>query len=116
VRLFGNRAGKLAPRAQSIAPTPSPGDGPATEAERSAIVICGKPGCHLCDEAKPLVARLAAEYGLPVQTVNITDDDRLYAAYRFRIPVIRHAGVILDEGRVTEAALRSALRQLRGRR
>jgi hypothetical protein len=74
-------------------------------------VIYGKPGCCLCDEAKPLVQALGTEYGLPVHIVNILDDARLYAAYRYRIPVVRFSGFPLDEGRVSEATLRAGLQR-----
>jgi thiol-disulfide isomerase/thioredoxin len=85
---------------------------PASDLERAGIVLYGKPGCCLCDDAKPLVTAIGAEYGLPVYQIDILDNQQLYAAYRYRIPVVRYAGVVLDEGRVTEAALRAALRRL----
>lgn len=90
--------------------TTQPGVGdPASDLEYTAVVIYSKPGCHLCDEAKPLVQRLAAQFQLPVAVVNILEDEHLTAAYRFRIPVVRYAGTLLDEGRVTDAALRRTL-------
>lgn len=89
---------------------------PATPEEWSAIVLYGKPGCHLCDEAKPLVARVAAECNLPIQVVNILDNPELCSSYRYRIPVVRHAGEVLDEGRVTVARLRARAAQVAPRR
>jgi len=75
-------------------------------------VIYGKPGCCLCDDAKPLVSALAAEFGLQVSTANILDDAQLTAAYRFRIPVVCYQGVVLDEGRITAATLRASLQRV----
>jgi len=85
---------------------------PASDLERAGIVLYGKPGCCLCDDAKPLVTAIGAEYGLRVYQIDILDNQQFYAAYRYRIPVVRYAGIVLDEGRVTEAALRAALRRL----
>jgi hypothetical protein len=85
---------------------------PVSDLERVGIVLYGKPSCCLCDDAKPLVTAIGAEYGLPVYQTSILDNQQFYAAYRYRIPVIRYAGVVLDEGRVTAAALRSALQRL----
>jgi Glutaredoxin-like domain (DUF836) len=90
----------------------SQADDPASDLERAGIVLYGKPGCCLCDDAKPLVTAIGAEYGLPVYQTSILDNEQFYAAYRYRIPVVRYAGVVLDEGRVTEAALRAVLRRL----
>ncbi|HEV7213719.1 MAG TPA: glutaredoxin family protein [Chloroflexota bacterium] len=88
-------------------------DTAAVPLEEQAIVIYGKPGCCLCDDAKPLVLALAAEFGLAVQVCNILDDAALLRAYRYRIPVVCHRGAVLDEGRVTAAALRGGLQRVR---
>lgn len=88
-------------------------DDPYSDLEHSGLVLYSKPGCCLCDDAKPLLAALGAAYGLPVHSINILDDAQLYAAYRYRIPVVRYQGALLDEGRVTEAALRTGLQRLR---
>ena len=85
---------------------------PAADAADHGIVIYGKPGCCLCDDAKPLVGALAAEFGLRVRAANILDDAQLTAAYRFRIPVVAYQGVVLDEGRVTAVALRANLQHV----
>ena len=80
--------------------TPRPG-GP--------LVLYGKPECCLCDRAKSIVARLAAEYGLDLRQVSIAGDPELFARLRFRIPVVALDGQLLDEGNVTEFRLRRAL-------
>lgn len=85
----------------------------ASPLEDHAIVIYGKPGCCLCDDAKPLVMALALEFGLAVEVSNILDDVTLLRTYRYRIPVVQYQGVVLDEGRVTAAALRGGLQRLR---
>ena len=72
-------------------------------------------GCHLCDEARPIVASAAARNGLRVVEIDIDADDRLLAEYGLRIPVILGPdGQVLAEGPITEGrALRRALRPLR---
>ena len=89
---------------------------PASRSDRrdeQPIVLHGKPGCCLCDDAKPLVTALAEEFGLAVQVSNILDDATLLRDYRYRIPVVCYQGVVLDEGRVTAATLRDGLRRAR---
>ena len=91
----------------------------ASTIERSAadplereIVIYSKPGCCLCDDAKPLVAALAAEFGLQVHTANILDDAHLTATYRYRIPVVAYQDIVLDEGRITTNVMRKVLQNV----
>ena len=84
----------------------------AATLEEQAIVIYGKPGCCLCDDAKPLVTALAVEFGLPVHVINVLDDATLALAYRYRVPVVHYRGVVLDEGRVTATTLRDGLQRV----
>lgn len=46
--------------------------------------LYGRPGCHLCDEARVVLKRV----GEPFDEVDITADDELHARYLERIPVI----------------------------
>ena len=48
------------------------------------LVLLGKPGCHLCDDARAVLQRI----GAPFAEVDITSDDALHAAYLERIPVV----------------------------
>jgi hypothetical protein len=80
-----------------------------------AIMLYGKPGCCLCDDAKPLVMALAEEFGLAVEVSNILDDATLLRAYRYRIPVVCYQGVVLDEGRVSVATVRDGLQRIRAK-
>ncbi len=54
-----------------------------------AVTLYTKPGCHLCEAAEALLARLAAEVPLTVTAVNIAEDEALLARYGERIPVVR---------------------------
>ena len=76
-----------------------------------SLVLYGKPGCHLCDDARVVLERI----GAPFAEVDITSDDALHAAYLERIPVITLDGEERFEYFVDEAALRRLLDKV-GRR
>ena len=74
-----------------------------------SVTLIGKPGCHLCDEARTVVVAVCAERGVPWRELSILDDDELAAQHWERIPV-----VLVDEREVafwhiTADQLRSAL-------
>ena len=52
------------------------------------VTLYGKPGCHLCEEAREVVDRVRAERPFELEEVDITRDPSLEARYRERIPVI----------------------------
>ena len=69
------------------------------------LVLYGRPGCHLCDDARAVLERI----GEPFAEVDITTDDRLHAAYLERIPVVTLDGRELFDFHVDEPALRMLL-------
>ncbi|MFP3915659.1 MAG: glutaredoxin family protein [Actinomycetota bacterium] len=72
------------------------------------------PGCHLCEEAEPVVRRAAGRFGIEVETVDIGSDDDLVRLYAWRVPVVLGPdGDVLAEGMIRERPLRSALRRMR---
>lgn len=73
------------------------------------MTLVGKPGCHLCDEARLVVARVTEELGLSWDELNILEDPELRAAYWEQIPVTLIDGVQHDFWRVDESRLRAAL-------
>ena len=75
------------------------------------IVVYGKPGCHLCDDARAVLERV----GVAFEEIDITTDDALHAAYLERIPVVTIDGDEHFEFFVEEAALRALLSKV-GRR
>jgi len=75
------------------------------------IALYGKPGCHLCDDARAVLARAGAQF----QEIDITTDDALHAAYLERIPVVTIDGEERFAFFVDEAVL-SALLSKVGRR
>jgi len=71
-----------------------------------------KPGCHLCDMAREVVAEVCAALGEAFDEVDITagpDADRLMRAYGEEIPVTFVDGRQHDFWHVDEGRLRAAL-------
>ena len=52
------------------------------------VTLYGKPGCHLCEEARAVVDEVRARRPFELEEVDITRDPTLEATYRERIPVI----------------------------
>jgi glutaredoxin len=52
------------------------------------VVLYGKPGCHLCEDARALLDSLGARYPLDLREIDITSDPALFRQYDIRIPVI----------------------------
>jgi glutaredoxin len=77
----------------------------------SGLVLLGRPGCHLCDDARAVLERAGADF----TEVDITSDDALHATYLERIPVVVLDGVERFELFVDEAALRRLLGKVRHR-
>ena len=73
------------------------------------ITLIGKPGCHLCDDARVVVERVAADTGAGWQELSILEDDGLREQYAELIPVVLVDGEQHDFYRVDEARLRAAL-------
>jgi glutaredoxin len=70
------------------------------------LVLYGRPGCHLCDEARTVLERI----GHPFEEVDIETDDALLRRYLERIPVVALDGEELSDHFVDEPALRASLR------
>ena len=75
----------------------------------AAVTLYGRPGCHLCDEAREVLLRVRAEAPFELLEVDIDGDDELFKRYLERIPVVCLNGEELFEFEVDEAALRRRL-------
>jgi glutaredoxin len=73
------------------------------------VRLFGKPGCHLCDDAREVIARVCAEVGTSYDEVDITTDDVLQQQFGEQIPVTFVDGAQHDFWRVDERRLRAAL-------
>ena len=65
------------------------------------VTLIGKPGCHLCDEAREVVARVTAELGEDYEELSILDDPELRSRYWEQIPVTLVDGEQHDFWRVS---------------
>ncbi|MEO5875158.1 MAG: glutaredoxin family protein [Streptosporangiaceae bacterium] len=74
------------------------------------ITLLGRPGCHLCDEARVVIERVAGELGEPWEERDITLSEADLREYHDHIPVTLVDGKQIDFWRVDEDRLRSALR------
>ena len=73
------------------------------------VSLYGKPGCHLCEEARAVIERVCAELGTSYVEVDITTSTELMSAYGEQIPVTFVDGRQHDFWRVDETRLRAAL-------
>ncbi len=62
------------------------------------VLLYGRPGCHLCDEAREVLAAIAGNPpAFTVREVDIEKDDRLLEKYLERIPVVEAGGELVGE-------------------
>jgi hypothetical protein len=73
------------------------------------VLLLGRPGCHLCDDARVVVARVCADLGVGWAELDITADPDLLERYWEQIPVTLVDGEQHDFWRVDEQRLRAAL-------
>ena len=74
------------------------------------IVLYGRDGCHLCDDARAALQRVQAQVPFALTEVDIEGDDALHARYLERIPVVALDGEELFDYFVDEARLEARLR------
>lgn len=72
--------------------------------------MLGKPGCHLCDDARAVIAEVLTEFpAVTFDEVSILDDAGLLAEYAEEIPVVLIDGRVHTIWRVDPHRLRTAL-------
>jgi glutaredoxin len=83
------------------------------------LTLIGKPGCHLCDDAREViqsvVGKVEAEPGGPevvLEERSIEDDAELHERYVEDIPVLLINGVVHNYWRIDPLRLRAALLEL----
>jgi glutaredoxin len=77
------------------------------------ITLLSRPGCHLCDQARAVIERVAAELGVGWTERDITASPDDMREYWDKIPVTFVDGVQVDFWRISEARLRAALTRQR---
>jgi glutaredoxin len=73
------------------------------------VTLYGKPGCHLCDDARAVIERVCGELGETYEEISILDDPALMDRFGEEIPVTFVDGRQHDFWRVDEGRLRAAL-------
>lgn len=73
------------------------------------ISLIGKPDCHLCHDARAVVARVCGDLGLPWEELSILDDPMLYDEFWEKIPVVQVEGRTVDFWTIDEDRLRRVL-------
>ena len=79
------------------------------QAPAPRIRLLGRPGCHLCDEARAVIARVAADLDVEWEEQSVVGDQELLQQYGEQVPVTFVDGRQHDYWRVDEARLRAAL-------
>jgi len=63
-------------------------------------------GCHLCDQARPVLVKVAKGMNVGIEEVDIDGDDELTKLYGLRVPVVLGAhGRVLAEGVIDDRKL-----------
>ena len=79
----------------------------------STVTLYGRPGCHLCDDARDVLRRVQNHTPFVLEERDITADDALHRRYLERIPVVALDGEELFDFFVDEPALVERLRNAR---
>jgi glutaredoxin-like protein DUF836 len=69
------------------------------------LTLYSRPGCHLCDDMKAVIARVARVVPSTLTEVDISTDPELDSRYGVEIPVLLVDGKKAAKHRVTEADL-----------
>ncbi len=80
------------------------------------LTLIGKPGCHLCDEARDAIAGVLLEFrkanpntDVTVEEQNILEDEALREKYAEEIPVLLIDGKMHNYWRIDDERLMRAL-------
>jgi glutaredoxin len=73
------------------------------------VQLLTRPGCHLCEDARAVVASVCAELSVEFEELDISGDERLTRQYGEQIPVTFVDGAQHDFWRVNPDRLRAAL-------
>ena len=73
------------------------------------VTLVTRPGCHLCEAAREVVARVCEDLGETWEELDMDADPALAARYADEIPVTLVDGHQHDFWRVDETRLRRAL-------
>jgi glutaredoxin len=82
-----------------------------------ALTIYSRPGCHLCEEMKTIVRRVARSVTAPItiEEIDISADPELESRYGVEIPVLLVNGKKAAKYRVSEEDLTRILTRRHGK-
>ena len=75
----------------------------------TSVVLYGRPGCCLCDEAREVIESVSRRVPFALEERNIESDAALHRAYLERIPVVTIDGAERFELFVSEAEFECAV-------
>ncbi len=73
------------------------------------VVLLGRAGCHLCDEARAVVSDVCSAQGVSWAETDVDSDPDLRVRYSDLVPVVLVDGHDVAHFRVAPAVLRRAL-------
>jgi glutaredoxin len=79
----------------------------------TVVTLYGKPGCHLCEDARRVIDQVRAEHEFELREVDISRDAGLFRDYGERIPVVAVDGAEEFEFFVDPEGLARALDRVR---
>lgn len=80
-----------------------------TEAAAPRVTLYSRPGCHLCDDARAVIAEICRELDEQYVEISIDDEPELQRRFAEEIPVTFVDGRQHDFWRVDPVRLRRAL-------
>lgn len=83
--------------------------GTTDTADATRVVLYGRQGCHLCDEARALLRRVQEDTGAAFREVDVDTDPELAERYGELVPVVTVDGVQQGYWRIESARVRRAL-------
>ena len=78
------------------------------------LTLYSRPGCHLCDDMKAVVMRVASTLAIRLTETDISGDPELEQRYGLQIPVLTFRGKTIAKARVAEEGLRRILAERAG--
>jgi len=75
------------------------------------VTIYGKPGCHLCEQARDILLGVQAELPFTLVERNILSDNELFAEYAESIPVVDIGDSFFCRYRVDPAEFRERIQK-----
>jgi glutaredoxin len=75
----------------------------------TVVTLYGKPGCHLCEDARRVIDHVRAEHEFELEEIDVSRDAGLFREYGERIPVVAVDGAEKFEFYVDSEGLARAL-------